>query len=344
MKELTSRVTGTGTLLQSGIPHKRSQQDMGNPRGLMLRGVVVTTYVTDDDAAPVPPEDKAIGVYCDVVVYSGQPSIRYQLLRAVPVVQDRSGLHSGRIWKPRAASFDITGGTLDIEKGTNLANVDGDHVLVGFLDGTHTRPVILGALPHPANDVGNEDKAVGNRMRLKAVDGDPDFWKHHGVFYGVADNGDWVVDTTQANAGELEPNGKEKAPPTDGSGSQFHTLPQDAQYVVTLMDMSNPASPQVVTELAITKALLELVIEAGAALKIEGKDANAKATLGDGAVSMTISEHLETLYGNLKTALETYNPHVHPTAWGPSGPAAPVLVVPPWDPTIKSSKLKTPDL
>lgn len=351
VKELQSRTTGNGTVLQSGIPHKRTQPDMANPRGLLVRGVVTATYVTDDPDAPVLEGDKAVGVYCDVLAYSSQPGVRYQMLRAVPVVQDRSGIHSGRIWKPRAASIDITNSTMDLTKATNLANVDGDHVLVGFLDNMHARPVILGALPHPSNDVGNESNMTGNRLRLKLADGDPDYWKHHGTYYGIRDNGDFVVDTTYANNGKLNPDGTEPDPPTDSSGSQFYALPQDAQYVVALLDMSNPLSPTVVSELAFAKALLELVIDAGATLSVEGKDANAKLTLGDGGKSATICETLEILYGNLKTALETWygfvTPHVHPTAWGPSGPSPTLpgtLTVPPWDPNIKSTKLTFPDL
>lgn len=344
MKELMSRPAGIGTVLQSGIPHRRQSQDMRNPRGLLVRGVVVATYATDDSNAPVLASDKAIGIYCDVLVYSSIPSIRYQLVRAVPVLQDRSGIHTGRIWKPRAASFDVTGAPLDVEKATNPANMDGDHVLVGFLDGASNRPVILGALPHPANDIGNDSKAVGNRLRLKAVDGDPDFFKHHGSYYGIADNGDWLIDTTQANTGALAGDGSEPAPPTDGTGSQLHTLPQDAQYRVALMDMSNPASPQVVTELAITKALLELVIDAGAALKVEGKDADAKLTLGDGLKHIAIYEHLEEWWNlSVKPLMVAFDAHVHPTGVGPSGPPTPIVNPPDLATNAKSTKATIPD-
>jgi len=226
----------------------------------------------------------------------------------------------------------------------------------------------MGAIPHPANDAGGSDKTVGHRLRLKLADGDPDFHKHHGAFWGVSTAGNWVVDTTQANDGTIGTDGSEPAPPTDGKGSQTRYLPQHAEKRAEWWDMTNPSSPVTVAREVMTKdqfevwlkdkvALLiqetkfELKLQTGATVLMEGKDATAKLTLGNCAKSATISEHLETLYGNLKSALEAWyafvTGHVHPTAWGPSNtsPTLPgTLTVPAWTADIQSTHLKIPDL
>lgn len=85
----------------------------------------------------------------------------------------------------------------------------------------------------------------------------------------------------------------------------------------------------------------EVLIDTGAALKVVGKDGDAVTTLGDGAVKATIADHLETLYGQLKTYIE--NAKV-PTSMGPSGTIlAGSGPAPSWDPNINSNKLKFPD-
>lgn len=356
MKEAQSRTIGIGTRTQSGIPRRAPPVDARNPRGMLVRGVVVATYVTDSEPAVAQFKQPPLGVYCDVLAYSSLPSVRSQMLRLVPVLQ-QTGIQDGHIWKPRAVSLDVTQAPLDVQKGTLPAHMDGDHVLVGFLDSATNLPIILGLVPHPSNDIGHESDAIGHRQRLKVADGDPDFWKHHGSYYGVTDSGNFVVDTTHANDGHLESNGQEPVPPTDGKGAQTHNLPQDATYKVVLLDMAptllpQPQPPAVVTQLTLDKTTFELLIEAGAAFKVEGKATTATVTVGNGAVSATIAERMQALYtemqGKLQTCLGLIQTHIHPTAWGPCGPSpalvpTPSWTVPLWTTAINSNKLKFPD-
>jgi hypothetical protein len=151
----------------------------------------------------------------------------------------------------------LTGDPADLNQGTNPANLDGDHVLVGFLDGNANQPIIMRALPHPAADVGNEEFGVGHRLKLKVEDGDPDFYKHNGSYYGIHKNGDFYIDTTHANDGELLDTdgeyGHEPLSPTDGKGSVVCHLPQDAKWSVKLMDMSDQLNPKPVLLKEMTK-------------------------------------------------------------------------------------------
>lgn len=84
---------------------------------------------------------------------------------------------------------------------------------------------------------------------------------------------------------------------------------------------------------------LELKLGGGASLKIEGADADAVGTLGDGSKSVAIAEALQS-YIDTSVKVE-FDAHTHPTGMGPSGPPAAPLTA--YDTAITSSKLKIPD-
>lgn len=279
-REHQAQFTRSGGMLQSAIPKKPvPQANMLSSQGLLLRGVILATYVLDDSDHPFADSDQPVAVYCDVLTYSNMTGIRNRFIRQALVLQDRGAMHSGRVWKPRATTMRISTGELDPLKGTNPADMDGDHVLVGFMHNQLFEPIILAGLPHPSADVGNEDRATGNRLRLKLSDGDPDFWKHHGSFYGINDSGDFVTDTRFANDGSLEEEGEEPAPPTDGKGSQLYELPLDAAHEVQFYDMSDPDNPEVKVALTFDKKKWELeFIDSG--LKVLVDDDNGKIELG----------------------------------------------------------------
>lgn len=360
MREYQTHKVGAGTQLQAGIP-KRPAAPAGllRAQGLLLRGVVVVTYVTDSAdnryVALTGDASGAVAVYCDVLCYSSVPGNRTRVLQQVPVLQDRGGLHNGRIWKPRAATIDITGNPFDADRASNPAQWDGDHVVVGFLDDSLNLPIILGGIPHPSSDVGGTDKTVGHRLRLKVADGDPDFWKHHGTFYGVATNGDFTVDTSQANDGSVLTTGAEPAPPTDGKGAQRYKLPQDAERSTQLLDMADPAAPVVVATELLKKELyrlsfqgagsfLEILIEGLNSLKVQGREGGAMLRLGDGAAHVVLGEAYQTWWDNtIKPLFDAFDAHVHSTGVGPSGPPTPTVSLPTYDTTITSTKMSLPN-
>lgn len=302
--------------IQEGIPRRPRAVGEQQASGLLLRGVVTATYVSDSPDHPYADDtdNPPVAVYCDVLVMPSIARQRWFGLKKVLVSQARGGLHRGAIWKPRATSLDFTS---RLDASGNLGNpayLDGDHVLVGFLNNSLAQPVILAGLPHPVTDTGNEAGDLGQRMKLKVADGDPELWKHHGVVWGVLDSGDFSIDATRANTGVLAEDGKEPAPVTDGSsGNFFLKLPEGAT--------------------------LSVEIAAGATLEVTGSGAGAKLALGDGAVKAAIADHLETLWGQLKGWLEALTV---PTGMGPSGTPinAPATA---WDSAINSAQLTFPD-
>jgi hypothetical protein len=164
------------------------------------------------------------------------------------------------------------------------------------------------------------------------------------VHWGVNGLGNFVVDTRRGNDGALDSTGREKLYPTDSAkGNQTLNLPKEAQLQVVFYDMADPANPLEVARLAFQKTGLEVTLEEEAELKVEGKSATAKLTLGDGAVKAAIAGHLKTLYNSLKSKLDAFDSHVHPHPQGPTLSTTTPIGAPAWTSAIESNKLLFPD-
>ncbi|MFA4944436.1 MAG: hypothetical protein WC789_07020 [Lentisphaeria bacterium] len=282
-------------------------------------------------------------VYCDVLAYADQPGQRWLYLKGVLVAQPGpSGLHRGRMWRPRPSTLNLSGPTAELDQTTAPADLDGDHVLIGFLGDSLDQPVIIASLPHPQVDIGHQTGLAGQRLHLLEADGDPDLTRHHGVTWGVDDQGGWQVDSRRANDGEIDParGFDEPVPPTDGKGGQTYHLPKDAAFQVILQDMTNPDVPVSKVVIRVDSSGLTVQME-GATLQAAGKDGLATLKVGDGAMHVPIVEALRALYGNLKTYVE--NALVN-TGMGPSSTiSAAVGPAPAWDPAIESTKVSLPN-
>lgn len=349
-------VVGAGTRLQSGLPVRTVGSD-NRTNGLLLRGAVIKTYVADDDGHPLERYDsedlgvrRPVAVYCDVLVYPDLAGQRWFGLSHVLVSQPVGGMHRGRIWKPRATSVDLA--TKELDSISDPAYLDGDHVLVGFMSDSFDQPIILRGLPHPSMDSGHEsyERELGKRMRIEKDDYDPDYTKHHGVFYGVDDKGNFIANSTWGNDGSVAVDGKEPDPPKTGDptpeihGNQTFNLPMESKFEIVLWDMAPalnepPDLPEEKMRLTFNKDKLHVKVTEGETLTVEEDGVDAKITLGDGLVKVAVADHLETLYTALKAWLEAITVS---TGTGPSGtplnnPA------PSWDPDINSSQLLIPD-
>lgn len=301
--------------LQAGIPSRATPTHYERAHGLILRGCVTATYVVDDPQHPIlarnPQEDTdAVAVYCDVLTYSAMQGQRFQMLKQVLVSQEIGGMHRGRAWKPRATTIDITdpSGGFDVDKaGANPANWDGDHVLVGFYDDNLNTPVILRGIPHPQADVGNSERVPGGRLKLTLVDGDPDFFKHHGSFYGLDEEGNHVVDTSWANDGSVDSVGNEGLPPSPAQTRGFQTsrIPEGAARIVEILDMSGvPASPPVVKVRAtfdIDKWLVEFI---ATTMKLIVKGDKIELGADAAADKASLDSKIQTELGKIKTHLD----------------------------------------
>lgn len=214
----------TDRLLQSGVP---TGPDPIRPGGLNLRGVVVAVYVFDDDGYPQP-EDRPNTVLVDVLTYGEHNTY----IPRVPWTYERSGLHEGDVSLPRAATID-TEGDLNL-LNSNPRNLDGDHVIVSFIENSLNQPYISRSIGHPSSDRGNAAKPVTQRLRLVRGDGHPRLWKHRGAAFGFDRDGQFLLDTRGAHSGEYRADGTEPDPTENGSnGNVLATLQPGSAFRVT---------------------------------------------------------------------------------------------------------------
>lgn len=332
--------------------------------GLLIRGVVTAVYVTDSENGRPGEEAAPEAVYCDVLTYSGRPTLRWGVLERVLVAQDRGGIHEGRIWRPRATTMDVSGEPLQtpLNLGHNPANLDGDHVLIGFLDDDLNMPVILRGIPHPSADVGNAEADVGRRLRFKLVDGHPDFQKHRGSFYGIDTQGNFLIDLSYAHTGSYKDDpgsegnepGPDETDPAIGA-MQVRLAKTKAVRIMVSENVGQETEEELASyELGESMAValpdggtVTIDIDGGPTFEISGKESGTLVRVGGGLKKVADADRVETLYASLKTAFDGHT-HVqelplHP-AVPPTGPTGtPSATAPIWDPKINNSTVQMPD-
>lgn len=199
-----------GAINQAGVPMS-SGVSWDNTRGFSTKAVVLKTYYADDPEW----ESRAWasgtmrGVCCDVRTYG-----RYsRLLYRVPVLQRAHGVHDEDIYIPRDTSQNMEPGGSLVASGdgtpTAAENMDGDHVLVGFLEGNPDNPVIYPyCIPHP----NSARKLTSDAGRVKR-------FRHAGVEIEWSEDGNLTIDATGAAKEKLGTAGAEQS--NSGTGGQI---------------------------------------------------------------------------------------------------------------------------
>lgn|SRR4030065_196559 len=324
--------------LQSGIPH-RIRSTNGKPGGLLLKGVVLATYVTDSPEHPKNNDttNSPIGVYCDVLIYTNISYNHWFILNKVLVSQLHGGLHNDDIWKPKATSKNILE-NLNDTIGSNPGSLDGDHVLIGFVNNSYSEPIILKGVPHPSRDIFNYDFSIGKRIKLKLVDGNPFYIKHNGVFFGVNDSGDFEINSSFGNNGNTLETGEELLGGT--SGNQSFILPDTSKLLILFNNMINSLEPIEVIKLEIKKDGDNLIfnINGENIITLNGGGNSTEMIIGSGAVHPAIASKLKILWDTLRLV---FNNHTHPIPDGNTG--LPSAIAPNWDENISGQKISFSD-
>jgi hypothetical protein len=339
----------SGGLLQSGI--SREPATAPGPYHGVVRGVVTATYVTDSPDHPMAQAGASpTCVYADVLVYGCLgPGSRFFFLPGAIVAQPSGGLQKGAIYKPRATSRLLSGKTLSDVTPQDVSQMDGDHVLVSFLEGHRNQPVIIGGLPHPSRDAGN-NKALpaGQRQQLKVVDGDPSFWKHHGAYFGVDDGGNFVVDTSLGNSGGLGPSSGDSPNIPGANGNVSVNIPAGSSRKTQFVTGATSGVPLAVSTETLTvggytfdaKAValaFKAISAAGNGLAVTGGGPTASAQIGDGSSHVAVAEALQALW-SLSQAWQAG--HVHVSGTGVTSP--PTTAPPGYSPAVTSGAVSIP--
>lgn len=204
-------MTEDGNILQSGARSRAEvkHRDVDNVQGWITRAVVLQTYYADEDSRSTWLKTNQKCVLCDVRTYG-----RYSRpLFKVPVLQRSHGLWDADIYVPRGSKVNIEGGACvpmpsDQQGPTSAERLDGDHVLIGFMDNDPQQPVILPfVLAHPAS-----------RYTPKATDGRVRRIRHNGVLVEWDKDANFKIDATGAAKADLLNTGAEVS--NSGIGGQ----------------------------------------------------------------------------------------------------------------------------
>jgi hypothetical protein len=281
----------------------------GRARGLLVQGVVLSVYRY---GTPLRTGEDPNGVHCDVLLYG---AVRGKLEKVL-VPDALGGVQSGQIGGIRATTRNLGGVPLNVDHD-NPADFDGTHVVVGFVDDDLSLPIILALLPHPKGDIGHAENApLGERLHIREADGDPLLTKWNGAVYGQDANGDHVLDLRRAHRGDLAADGTEPAPATDGSRGNYRImLPEGARLTVEI-DGQN-------------------------ALTVDRSGAQARVQIGDGLFHAAIAEHLEALWAQMVSYIESAR--VITPFGNSSAIVAASGTAPAYDSAVTSTKLSLPD-
>lgn len=221
--------TPDGAIIQSGSYRRpgNSHHDVSNTMGWMTRAVVLATYYGDDGEARGW-AGKTRAVYCDVRTYG-----RYtRFLSRVLVLQEGHGLWDTDFRVPRPSRSTLSGGDVVSQPSgdkvpTPAEDLDGDHVLVGFLDNDPHQPVVLPfVMAHP-----------NSRYEPKAADGRVRRIRHNGTLIEIDKEGNVTLDGRGSAAEEFSAGGAEQS--NSGTGGKVLLVTKDGSGNVTSVYLNN---------------------------------------------------------------------------------------------------------
>lgn len=277
-----------GAVIQAGLDARPKGSIPIMRMGTLVpyRAIVLNTYVTNED------ENRSrVAVECDVFLVRAN----FRLAR-VPVKQANHGRNNAWApWIPRASTRLISSGaevnfTTRSTRGTAMgeasmpSDLDGDLVVVEFLEGDPDRPLITGALSHDQNlrrvigSVTDSDAALGwkpSDLRLGSPRRNELYFSHFGTEIRVNGQGDVLINT----AGAFTDPTNESASPSVG---QIRFNLKNSQRFTVAMEGSDVFE----------------VWKDGAQVRIDcGEGATQRMVLGDDQ---------KTAFDNFRTALTTW--------------------------------------
>lgn len=198
------------TFVPAALSHKaKGRGRHGRARaanGIMLRGVVLQVYLPLDPALARRRRIDQLAsptVTCDVRVYDPRFDT---VLRDVPIMRKSAGLVDSDVWVPREATLDLSQGTL-VQDGngplittvippSQPENMDGDHVVIAFLNNDLNQPIIIGQLDH-ARNINNPTILDVTKFKSRS--------RIRGWSIGMKTDGNIEIDGSQANTGVVLP-------------------------------------------------------------------------------------------------------------------------------------------
>lgn len=226
-------------ILPYHIAHKtQTQGTHGRTRfahGHTMRGVVLKTYLPDKATVLTGGRSTTAlySVTCDVLVY--EENMR-TVLKHVPVMTGSGGMRDHDVWIPEDSSIDVSTGTIVVDATVQMSKVtdlNGDHVLIGFLNNDFTEPMIIGQVPHPRNNRAPMSTDVTQFKSKNYL---------RGMSFGITQDGNIECDlsspTSKPSEGGMDPSGNEI--PNIMGGNFTMTMQPGALLQLLDSTISNP--------------------------------------------------------------------------------------------------------
>lgn len=197
--------TKSGAVIQAGLDPQPKPSVTTRAPMWPMRAVVINTYVTDETA-----NVRKVYVECDVILVTDQIP-----LPRVPVCQPNHGVNNAHdVWVPRPTSrvistnipltltaSDLRGLSTGIVP--SLADLDGDNVLVEFVEGRIDHPIITRALSHEQSKrkiIVGSGWAEGEVTPSRGSPHKDEYYTHHkGTEVRINAKGDLLIDTVGAH-------------------------------------------------------------------------------------------------------------------------------------------------
>lgn len=171
----------------------------------LYRAVVINTYAPDE-----PTNRTKTGIECDVIlVRSNVPMTR------VPVAA-RIGTNDAQTWSPKPTTRTISGLPVNLRflssRGTvvgivpPLDDLNGDIVIVEFVEGDIDYPLITRPFPHPQSkrEMGGFGHVEGTTTTARGKPSKTDYYvRHGGTELRINEAGDVLIDTVGATTDEV---------------------------------------------------------------------------------------------------------------------------------------------
>ena len=376
-----------GGLAPASIAKQNSYQStIRSMQGAGIEAVVIRAYyVNDRNQANVLGDERAANLnpnpevqldlqrdmvmpFCDVLMYSRNHAQMRGMLQHVMVTYDNASIHEGDIWLPRATTMNLSQQALNGDlAGIDPASLDGDHVLIAFIDNDPFRPYIQRYMKHPSGDIGNIGRPLARRCNVENTEGQPRYVKRRGVYYGVDTNGNGIEDLTRAYDGTLDELGREprfatedpalgpNVFSTDGTnGNKTINIRGGSSFTVNILP--DPMAPDAnATQLKVEAGKVSVQIAGGPNLTLTQNGADSVVTIGDPSAPDSqkfhvpnyerLKAYVDTLHTELEVLRQAYNLHTQPVTGTTAGP--PTTQVPSpftaFPDTIKSSHILMPD-
>lgn len=238
--------------------------------------------------------------------------------------------------KDEGQQDDVLSDGLNVEKDA-AKKLMGAYVLVACIAGQAQQAVIVGFLP--------SGRLSENKNYKPQEEKDGKFLKFNfnGINVDINNDGELFLQRKGPTdpAGAIDDGDKETA-------NSFVKINKAGEILIstTAKEDAQEASNDDIDNLILIdkKGNITIKIDGGKGISLKNKDSNAEFTLGDGAKHVAIAEEIQQLYTELKTKLEIFAQHTHPTTvpGSPTGVPVPPLMVPSWNSAIASQRMKVP--